>query len=289
MSCESTTAEDDCCFVSYNNKPEPRFETMLHALLAGWVCCVNLTELCDRVLLVYRRRSELFARLGSGNTADVSLCFSIIPAFLTGTFYFVAMLSSSLCWAEKELWYASAGKLSYGLLIAPAASAFTSIQALTISRLYAVLKDAARLRIYVRLKSVERFTFVWALLSPLAYFAAIFFVFCDSCEAKIYFAMAALFAAELMAGFLLCVYVIPLIFRAKAASSSRVLRLWWTSACALLVGFVQLGLNGYQTFFTNKPLPSYTWDLLELLKAYYLFRLMVPASLMWSNVQGGVV
>jgi len=278
----ATTPTEGCCFFTFSDtpgvyQPQPRFESILHGVLGGWVSCVNLTEFAGRTELLYGRRAGLWDRLKERSVADVSLCFSMIPAMINGTFFLVAMLSSSESWAQQELWYVTTGKMNWGYVLIPCASAFTSVQAVKISRLYAVLKDAARLRLYTKMKRLERLAYTWAFVSPLAYLAVFFFLISPSLDQLPYFTFACLVAGETMVGLGLCLFVLPLIERARV-NNGKVWWLWCTCAGAALVGLLQIGLNAYQTYWAPAPLPAYCWDLLELAKAYYMFNLLVPTT-----------
>jgi len=83
---------------------------------------------------------------------------------------------------------------------------------------------------------------------------------------------------ETTVGLGLCVFVLPLIKRAKATQISAVSWLWWTCALAELVGLAQIALDGYQTLWAPRPIPAYSWDLIELARGYYMFQIMVPRA-----------
>lgn len=267
--CETT----NCCFISGSGGNLPRFQSMFHGFLSGWLACLHVSQLLVRAWHLWRGRAvfescNLLKYLSHAQLIGLcSLLYAAIDAayFLTGTAHYTCKQPTMVSQTYP-----------IALLGMPGTAIFTSAQALVGAKMYALMKDCARgKQSYASYKLTERASFVYAFVSPVLYMLGAVSL---SPEDVWTFGNYLYLAESVLIGVLLAVTA-HLTHRASsvggisAGALSSIWRLWCVCGGATLLGIVTAVCGSEPLVYElNQPI----FDTMYLLQGYYMYYVFVP-------------
>jgi len=274
----TTCRLSSCCYIGHNGD-FGREESQLHGFLLGWFCCLNVTECFRRAKLVFENKEHFTTHLCGQKLRETILMMSMVYALVMGCFCLVGLMHAP-CWIDLDL-FATEAKAVFGVGI----STYTSSCALVTAKLYAILKDASRLRQNRKLKRTERYLYIYSFVSPVLYIAIALGGSVSNMDGQVLWQIiSSLYLFETLLSLSLCLIVFKKI-QDLAQQNAKVKQIWLTSLGSCGIGIIHFTLNMLVTSGVA-DLPEYVWDLSYLAQAYFLYFCLSPFDRALSPLTG---
>jgi hypothetical protein len=149
----------NCCYIDGGGENLPRFQSMLHGFLGGWLACLHVSQLWARAWHAWHGRTALgsCSSLQQLSHAQLVGLSSLLYACVDAG-YFLGFTAHFSCAAQPTMVPQTYPVALFGM---PGTAVFTSAQALIAAKMYALMKDISRgKQSYGSWKLTERIVFV---------------------------------------------------------------------------------------------------------------------------------